>query len=232
VPLGLRTEVRTEVSAAGPMPPNRAVRTVGSMPISTSPAYDRLLTADRNFHVVFLVVGGLFTLLLLLFSVFSGVRFGRAARRSFERRSYLCFAAVSLTLGLLLAVAFWANVTSVVDPRQTLAGTTFSRVGETWLRSGSAQISPVLQQAIDERLAWQRPKAVICGVVLVAVVTLTVLLWRRLIGQSGEQSRTLGRRLMLGAGVLSAASCLPLMLMVIGNAEGAFAPLFLTVLYG
>ena len=37
---------------------------------------------------------------------------------------------------------------------------------------------------------------------------------------------------MLGAGVLSAVSCLLLMLMVIGNAEGAIVPLFLTVLYG
>ena len=38
--------------------------------------------------------------------------------------------------------------------------------------------------------------------------------------------------LMLSAGVLSVFPCLLLMLMVIGNAEGAVAPLFLTVLYG
>jgi hypothetical protein len=204
------------------------------MQFSTSPAYDRLLTADRNFHVVFLVVGGLFTLLLLLFSVFSWVRFKRARPRTFERRSYFSFGAVSLTLGLLMAVVFWANVTSVVNPRQTLSGTTFSRIGETWLQSGSAQISPLLQHAIDERLAWQRPKAVICSVLLVAFVTLTVFLWRTLIRQSttGEPFRKLSRRLMLCAGVLSAVSCLLLMLMVIGNTEGAFAPLFLTVLSG
>src|ERR1051326_169222 len=66
----------------GPRPSHRAFRTVGSMQFSTNPAYDRLLTADRNFHVVFLVVGGLFTLLLLLFSVFSWVRFKRAGRRT------------------------------------------------------------------------------------------------------------------------------------------------------
>jgi len=204
------------------------------MEFSTSPAYGRLLTADRDFHVVFLVVGGLFTLVLLVFSVFSWVRFRRARRSTFERRSYFSFGAVSLTLGLLLAVAFWANVTSVVNPRQTLSGTTFSRVGETWLQAGGAQISPLLQHAIDERLAWQRPKAVICGVLLVAFVTLTVVLWRTLIRRSttGEPLRKLSRRLMLGAGILSAVSCLPLMLMVIGNAEGAFAPLFLTVLNG
>jgi hypothetical protein len=204
------------------------------MQFSTSPAYDRLLTADRNFHVVFLVVGGFFTLLLLLFSVFSWVRFKRARRRGFERRSYFAFGAVSLTVGLLMAVVFWANVTSVVNPRQTLSGTTFSPVGQAWLQYGSAQISPLLQHAIDERLAWQRPKAVICSVLLVAFVTLTVFLWRTLIRQSttGEPFRKLIRRLTLCAGVLSAVSCLLLMLMVIGNTEGAFAPLFLTVLCG
>jgi uncharacterized membrane protein YidH (DUF202 family) len=204
------------------------------MQFTTNPAYDRLLAADRNFHVVFLVVGGLFTLLLLLFSVFSWVRFKRARRRTFERRSYFSFGAVSLTLGLLMAVVFWANMTSVVNPRQTLSGTTFSRVGETWLQSGSTQISTPLQHAIDERLAWQRPKAVICSVLLVAFVMLTVFLWRTLVRQSttGEPFRKLRRLLTLCAGVLSAVSCLLLMFMVIGNTEGAFAPLFLTVLYG
>jgi uncharacterized membrane protein YidH (DUF202 family) len=207
---------------------------VQDMQFSNSPAFDHLLTADRNYHIAFLVVGGLFTFLLLLFSAFSWVRFKRARRRTFERRSYLAFGTVSLAVGLVMAVVSWANVTSVVNPRQTLSGTTLSRTGQTWLQSGSAQISPLLRHAIDDRLAWQRPKAVICGVLLVAVVTLAVFLWRTLIRRSaaGEPSRKLGRRLMLGAGLLSAASCLLLMLMVIGNTEGAYAPLFLTALYG
>jgi uncharacterized membrane protein YidH (DUF202 family) len=200
----------------------------------SSPAYDRILTDDRNYHIVFLVVGGLFTLLLLLSSLFSWMRFKRARRRTFERRTYLSFGVAGLTLELFMAVALWANVTSVVNPRKTLSGTPFSPVGEAWLQSGRAQISPPLQHAIDERLAWQRPKAVICIVLLVAFVMLTVFLWRRLIRQSrtGESVRKLGRRLMLCAGVLSAASCLLLMLMVIGNTESAIAPLTLTVIYG
>jgi hypothetical protein len=86
---------------------------------------------------------------------------------------------VSLAFGLLMAVVSWGNVTSVVNPQQTLSGTTLSRIGETWLQSGRAQISPLLQHAIDERLAWQRPKAVICSVLLVAFVTLTVFCGER-----------------------------------------------------
>lgn len=203
------------------------------MQFLTSPAYDRVLTDDRNYHIVFLVFGGFFTLLLLLFTVFSWVRFKQSSRRTFARRTYLSFGIVSVFLDLFMAVALWANVTSVVNPRQTLAGTTFSPLGQAWVQAGSAQISPALQHAIDDRLSWQRPKAVICGVLLVAFVTLAVFLWRKLIRQStsGEPVRKLNRRLMLGAGVLSALCCLVLMLMVIGNAEGAIAPLTLTVIY-
>jgi hypothetical protein len=80
------------------------------------------------------------------------------------------------------------------------------------------QVSPLLQLAIDERLAWQR------SVLLVAFVVLTVFLWRMLVRQSaiGEPFPKLSRRLMLCAGVPTAVSCLVLMLMlmVIGNAEG------------
>ncbi|MEU8819676.1 hypothetical protein [Actinoplanes sp. NPDC048796] len=196
------------------------------MSFETSPAYDRVLADDRNYHIVFLVVGGLFTVLLLLFCVFSWVRFRRARRHTFERRAYLGFGVTSLVLSLVMAVAVWANVTSVVDPRRTLSGTAFSPVGRRWLEAGRAELSPALQRAIDERLAWQRPKAVICAVLLVGLVTLTVLLWRSLLRRSA------GRRLLVGAGVLSAAGCVLLMLMVIGNTEGALAPLTLTVIYG
>ena len=49
---------------------------------------------------------------------------------------------------------------------------------------------------------------------------------------TSEPFRRLNRRLMLSAGVLSAVACPLLMLMVIGNTEGALYPLFLTALYG
>ncbi|MEV4345031.1 hypothetical protein AB0J83_11190 [Actinoplanes sp. NPDC049596] len=196
------------------------------MSFETTPAYDRVLADDRNYHIVFLVAGGLFTVLLLSFAVFAWRRFRRAPRRTFERRTYLGFGLASLILGLFMLVACWANITSVVNPRQTLAGTTFSPVGQQWLDAGRAEVSPLLQEAIDDRLAWQRPKAVICAILLVALLALTVALWRSLL------RRPTGRRPTLAAAILAAAACVPVMLMVIGNAEGAIAPLTLTVIYG
>jgi hypothetical protein len=200
------------------------------MELLNNPAYERLLTSDRDYHLVFLVIGGPCTVLLLLLAVWSGVRYRRAVRRTFERRTMLSSGVVSLFFGLFMVVAFWANLTSVLDPGRTIAGTTYTPVAEAWLRSGRAELSPALQRAIDDRLAWQQPKAVICAVLLVVFVALTALLWRRLLRRPPAHS--LGRRLMVGAAVLSAAACLLLMLMVIGNAESAVAPLFPTVQTG
>src|SRR4051794_20881352 len=98
-------EARPErTSARGPRHFRRAFRTVGSMQFSTNPAYDRVLADDRNYHIVFLVVGGFFTLLLLLFSVFSWIRFKRARRHTFERRTYFSFGIVNVALDLFMAL--------------------------------------------------------------------------------------------------------------------------------
>jgi hypothetical protein len=200
------------------------------MELPNNPAYERLLASDRDYHLVFLVIGGPCLVLLLLLAVWSWVRYRRATRRTFERRTFLGFGVVSLFFGLFMVVAFWANLTSVLDPGRTIAGTTYTPTAEAWLRSGRAELSPALQQAIDDRLAWQQPKAVICAGLLVVFVALTALLWRRLLRR--PPARSLGRRLTVGAAVLSAAACLLLMLMVIGNAESAAAPLFPTVQMG
>jgi hypothetical protein len=47
-----------------------------------------------------------------------------------------------------------------------------------------------------------------------------------------ETKRKLKEKMLLFSGVVSVAVCLFLMLMVIGNMQGAFAPLSLTLLYG
>src|SRR5262245_28383506 len=167
------------------------------MPFSTTPAYDRLLTADRDYHAVFLVVGGFFTALLILLCAFAWRRFRRT-----RRRVDLSFAAASLALILFLAVALWANVTSVVDPRRTLAGTPCSPLGEAWLRTGRPQLTPALQRAIDDRVSWQAPKAVICAVLLVAFVTLTAYLWRSILRRRATVALTTATTLSAAVSVL------------------------------
>lgn len=205
------------------------------MPTTSTPAYDRILSDYTTYHLVFLTIGGPLTLLLVVLAGFSWRRWKRAPRRTFERRTYLAFGIAGGGAGAFLALGIAANLSVVLNPRPGIAGVgAFSPAGRAWLESGRADLSPQLQHLIDERLAWQRPKAVVCAVLLVAVVVMSVRVWRSLI----DDSRTGGfrpgprHRLRLGAGVASAALSVLLGLMVIGNAEGAVAPLTLTMLFG
>jgi len=90
----------------------------------------------------------------------------------------------------------------------------------------------LIQKKIDRRLEWQRPKAVICTVLLVVFASLSAYIWRALIKQSRLRDITwkLKDATPLGAGLLSFTACLPLM--VIGNTQSFIAPITLTLMYG
>lgn len=209
-------------------------------------AYDRLLSDYTSYHVAFLVVGGLFTIAIGIFCAYSWVRFTRASTTgtrswTFERKTYFSFGALSLVTGLMMAVLVAANVSNTVNPRAGLAGVigpsgppragVLAQAFTTWLQSGSANVPPLIQSKVDERLDWQRPKAAICGVLLVAFVALSVRLWSRLLTRAEARERS-GHRLLLASGCVSVLACLLLMLMVIGNTQASFAPVTLTLLYG
>jgi hypothetical protein len=203
----------------------------------STPAYQRLLQDYVDYHVVFLFVGGLFTALLLIFGVFCWIRVKRAGRGwSFEKKTFIFFGVASLLLGSAMAVVFAANVSVVVHPKPGLAWgietlraphSRLSGAYHDWLQSGSADIPPLIQHKIHERLAWQQPKAIICTLLLIAFMALSVIIWRALIN-----NKTGRRPVMVVSGIASAAACFLLMLMVIGNTESAIAPITMTYFYG
>ncbi len=219
----------------------------------SNPALNRLLSDYTAYHVLLVLVGGLFVVALLVGSAVSWTRFNAAAqvagrRWTFERKTYLCFGTCSTIIGVLLAVIVAANVSNVLDPRQGFAGSigmlgtpgagtrrdTLHQAFNTWLQSGGSSIPAQIQTEIDDRLAWQRPKAVVCTVLLVLFVWLGVVLWRTLIERSrlSGAERSIKDRALLAAGGATAIASLLLMLMVIGNTQASFAPLGLTLFYG
>ena len=218
------------------------------------PALEVLLRDYAVYHAVLAGVGGLF----LLASVLTCVVFWRRLRRistrngtrrwSFERTTYLCFGLLSASVAVFLAFVVSANVSTVVNPRQGFTdsvallktpepGTSTDELYKAvtgWLDSGSTAVPPVVQSRIDDRLAWQRPKAIITSGLLVALVLLSVRLWRALV----RRSRMSGGRVtvrdvpLLLCGSTAVVACLLLMLMVMGNTQGSVAPLSLTLFFG
>ena len=104
----------------------------------------------------------------------------------------------------------------------------------TWLLAGDGPMPALIQQRIDDRLAWQAPKAVVCAVLLVAVVVLSLVIWRSLIRRSRVRPRP--RRMTFGgltlAGLATVGASFVLMLMVLGNTQAALVPRAMTLVFG
>jgi hypothetical protein len=92
----------------------------------------------------------------------------------------------------------------------------------------------LIQGEIDDRLSWQRPKAVLCTVLLLGFAGLSALIWRTLIRRfrMPEARWRLRDGTLLVLGLFTVALCLLLMLMVIGNTQGSLAPISLTLFFG
>ncbi len=218
----------------------------------SNPAFDRLLDDYTGYHVVLVVVGGFFLAAIALFSVMAWTRFRRAPRLgsrrwTFERATYFWFAMCGTVISVMMAVIVAANVSTVLEPRQGFAGSlgmlrtpaagtrtdTLYQAFNTWLQDGDSSLTSPVQSAIDDRLAWQRPKAAICSVLLVLFVWLSVRVWRTLIHRSRAGGRrTVGERALVASGLTTVMVSLVLMLMVIGNTQASFAPLGLTLFNG
>ena len=182
----------------------------------SNPALNALVHDCAKFHAVLAVLGGLATAGFVLVGVFSW------------RRSR-AFAVSTAVLGLLMAVITYANASNALNPRHDLAtaipvlrstrpGTEAAGVQQAtnaWLRSGGAAKPRLLQDKIDARLSWQRPKAIITSVLFVAFVGLCIRIRRR---------RIVSKVTML--------CTLVLLVMAMANTQASFAPVFVTVLYG
>ncbi len=219
----------------------------------SNPALNALLDDYTKYHVAFVGVGGCFLLAFAVLAAFSWRRFRKARkletrRWSFERVTYLFFAASSAVFALTMALLVSANASNVADPRHGFSGglgmldtpRAGTRAGElhqsfaTWLQSGQTDTPTMVNARIDDRLAWQRPKAIICSVLLVVVLLLCAHIWRILIRGSRVRQKgwTPKDVTLLAAGLLGGPVSLVLMVMVIGNTQASLAPLSMTLFYG
>ena len=212
-----------------------------------NPAVRTLVHDYIKYHTVFLVAGGVMLLLSALLAAYLWVRFRRVAsiRRlkwPFEKKVYFMFGSVLTTFSLFFLLIWAANLSTVLNPLpgfSSLASSTSvpsdSTTGRAitgWVASGSAEVPLVLKEKIQERINWQRPKAVICGLLLILFTALTVGLWGSLIKKSRTDKLVWSygdRALMIIGGVLFVL-CLLLSIMTVANAQGAIGPIVMSLL--
>lgn len=217
----------------------------------SNPAFNELLSDYRNYHVVLLVFGGLIELLVVAFCIFAWIRAKRAGRtetgkRTFEKRTYVTFALFTTVIGLAFAVVLAANVTTVVNPwpgfnalvtslGNPQPGTQTAKVftaTNDWINSGSVHVPAAIHAAVEHRLSWQRPRAIISTILMVVFALSSVGIWRRLIERSRTPTthRRFRERLLalIGAGAVVAA--LLFTVLAVANMRGTIEPVAITVL--
>jgi uncharacterized membrane protein len=216
----------------------------------SNPALNSLLDDYIKYHVVLLIVGGFFTVIFASLSILFWIRYKRSPKTNnskwtFEQKTYFSFGLLTTIVGLLMALLVGVNAGTVLKPQpgfsgvismlsRSQAGTPKAELHQsfnTWLQSGSTQIPPLVQSKINDRLAWQQPKAIICSVLLTTFSMVSMRIWGKLI----RQSKVLGTKpklKLICSGVVGVTVCFLLMLMVIGNTQASFAPMSLTLIYG
>jgi hypothetical protein len=218
----------------------------------SNPALATLLHDYARYHVVLVVLGSVLVLLLTLLSIFCWVRFRQAQQRplqvGFEQKVYACFGLMTAGVGLLMVLLVAANASNALNPSpgfsllvETLhrpkAGTHLAQLHQAfqlWLQSGGTAVPAPIQASIAERLAWQQPKAIGCGILLVGMVALGVRLWSITIQNARQQGPmwTWRNQMLLGSGIATVTLSLLLMVMLVGNTQAVFAPITLTLMFG
>jgi hypothetical protein len=220
---------------------------------TSNPALNTLLSDYATYHAALVAVGGCFLLASMLLTTFFWKQFRRSPmtssrRWTFERKSYAALGTLGIAVGLSMAVVVAANLSNALNARQGLsgvvealgvppAGTSKAELHQafnTWLQSGDSSMPSLLKSRIDDRLAWQQPKAIIASTLLTLFLVCSAQMWRKAIKRSRVRAAgwSAKDRARLGAAVGSVPVCLLLMLMVIGNTQGSVAPLTLTLLFG
>jgi heme/copper-type cytochrome/quinol oxidase subunit 2 len=219
----------------------------------SNPAMNTLINDYTKYHVVLVVAGGFLVVIFVLLSIFFWTQWRRVPKTdkrkwTFEKKTYFSFGALSAVVGLLIALIVAVNATNALDPQHGFsllvdslgapkAGTQMDKLYQafnTWVESGSTNIPPIIQRKIDERIAFHTTKAIVSGILLVVFVVLSTCIWSTLIKRSRvrEAQWRLKERTLLVSGVATVTLSLLLMVIVVANMQGAFAPITLTLLYG
>jgi uncharacterized protein YacL len=213
-------------------------------------AANTLLNDYARYHLVLVVMGGFVAAALIILGVWFLLRLRRPResalhRSTLERRVYGSFGAFFVVIGLLMSVIVAANATNVMDPQRGLigsvgtppAGTPASKryqTFNTWVRSGRPTVPAAIQSEVNARLSWQRPKAIVCSILLVGAIGMSAFLWKSVIKRSRRKRTNLGVQgaALLAFGIAGVFISLLLVVMVLANTQASLAPVTMTLVFG
>lgn len=213
----------------------------------SNPALSTLVHDYTKYHAVLVILGGFGLLVSAILTIYFWRQYKRVPKISrsrwpFEKKIYFAFGTVLTIFSLFFALVWVANLSTSLKPLPgftSLASSTTvpsdSVTGKAmvnWIQSGSNTIPLVLKEKIQDRINWQRPKSIICGVILTAFVVATIRIWVYLIKKSRdtESKWSLKDRALMFVGGTTFTCCLLLVIMVVANTQGAIGPIAISLL--
>ena len=213
----------------------------------TNPAIRTLVHDYTKYHAVLVITGGIVLLVSLVLTVYFWLRFKKVAKIRkfkwpFEKKVYFALGSVLTIFCLFFALVWVANLSTALKPLPgltTLASYTAvpsdSVSGKAlinWVESGSKTFPPALKAKVQDRIEWQRPKAIICGILLVVFIIGTIRVWDYLITKSRDSDSewTIKDRVLILGGSATFVCCLLLAIMVVANTQGAIGPITISLL--
>lgn len=208
-----------------------------------NPAMTTLLNDYIQGHLIVAVLGGIFAVLLFGFGTYTLVRLiqsRKLMRRKWTlvQKTQLSLTVISSFVGMLMGLIAMINTLTALSPiegfssiAKTTAISMTSPVGQAlleWIDSGSQSIPAALEQKVNNRTAWQQPKAIVSWVLLGLFGLLGFYIWRGLIMQSNV-GRWYTKGILLTSGAFTMTACCLLMVIVVANTANGFAPLAISV---
>lgn len=210
----------------------------------TNPAFSTLLDDYTKYHAVLALLGGIVLAATVVLSVLLWVRFKRSPKSdrskwSFEKKVYFWLAIVCTLFAVFMSLIVTANLSTTLQPRPGFAGlveshpnnSTYQAELNNWLESGKSAMPPGIQNAVQDRLSWQRPKAIICALLFTVFVGVSVRMWQSLIRASRirEPKNSKKRAAMILLASTTTLCSLLLLIMVLANTQASLAPITITV---
>jgi hypothetical protein len=214
----------------------------------SNPAVKALINDFARDHFVVALIGGFFAAGLAMLSVILFRRY-RSARHDVGSRSAaiakMYFRAMLLSgfVGLSLGLIVFVNASTALNPAPgffmavaptTPNGKVVDSALAEWIESGDTAMPAVLVNKVSERIAWQRPKAIISGSLFVLFGSFAAKSWRRrlrVLVIGGPQRKTARFGPFVKEASLFSLSLLT-MVMFIANTGYATAPITITMFGG
>jgi len=198
-----------------------------------------------KYHVILVILGAILVLVFALLSLMFWTKFKRIPKISkfkwgFEKKVYFYFGTLSIMIALLMTLISVANASNVLNPLHgfslfvgqysTAKVANMDKLHQTfnqWINSGNENIPFIIQEQINKCAKFHTTKAIVCGILLIIFVALSITLWATLIKRTkvNDSKWSFKEKAYFVFGIVTGVLSLLMMVIVVANMQGAFAPL-------